>query len=123
MTPWTVARQTPLPMGFPGQEYWSGLPFPSPGDLSDPGIEPVSFALSGRFFTAEPLGKPCIMVLRNTVILESCQSFRYPLSPSSRGGCKHLKVDEENAFLRVLGEKTMNLPAIYSKAHLTYSLL
>ena len=57
-TPWTVAGQAPLSMGFPRQEYWSGLPFPSPGDLSDPGIEPVSPALAGGFFTAEPPGKP-----------------------------------------------------------------
>ena len=42
MTPWTVARQAPLSMGFPRQEYWSGLPFPPPGDLPDPGIEPES---------------------------------------------------------------------------------
>ena len=41
-TPWTVARQPPLSMGFPRQEYWSGLPFPSPGDLPNPGIEPMS---------------------------------------------------------------------------------
>jgi len=40
VTPWTVARQVPLSMEFSRQEYWSGLPFPSPGDLSDPGIEP-----------------------------------------------------------------------------------
>ena len=40
-TPWAVAHQTPLPMGFSRQEYWSGLPFPPPGDLPDPGIEPV----------------------------------------------------------------------------------
>ena len=45
-------------MGFPRQEYWSGLPFPSPEDLPDPGIEPVSPALAGGFFTAEPPGKP-----------------------------------------------------------------
>ena len=44
-TPWTVARQAPLSMGFSRQEYWSGLPFPSPGDLPDPGIEPWSPAL------------------------------------------------------------------------------
>ena len=44
-TPWSVAHQTPLSMGFSRQEYWSGLPFPPPGDLSDPGIEPVSPAL------------------------------------------------------------------------------
>ena len=41
-TSWTVARQVPLSMGFPRQEYWSGLPFPPPGDLPDPGIEPES---------------------------------------------------------------------------------
>ena len=53
-TPWTVAHQAPLSMGFPSQEYWSGLPFPSPGDLSHPGIEPsppASPALAGGFFT------------------------------------------------------------------------
>ena len=44
--------------GFPRQEYWSGLPFPSPGDLPDLGTEPVSPALAGGFFAAEPPGKP-----------------------------------------------------------------
>ena len=57
-TPWTVACQSPLSMGFPRQEYWSGLPFPPPGDLPHPGIEPASLALAGRFFTTEPPGKP-----------------------------------------------------------------
>ena len=56
--PWTVACQAPLSMEFPRQEYWSGLPFPSPGDLPRPGTEPRSPALTGGFFTAEPLGKP-----------------------------------------------------------------
>ena len=42
VTPWTVACQAPLSMGFPRQEYWSGLPFPFPGDLPDPGIKPAS---------------------------------------------------------------------------------
>ena len=60
-TPWTVACQAPLFMGFYRQEYWSGLPFPTPGDLPDPGIEPtspVSPALVVGFFTTEPPGKP-----------------------------------------------------------------
>ena len=57
-TPWTVAHQAPLSMRFPRQEYWSGLPFPSPGDLPDPGIEPASTAMAGGFFTTEPPGKP-----------------------------------------------------------------
>ena len=53
-TLWTVALQTPLSMGFSRQEYWSGLPCPSPGNLPNPGIEPMSLmspALAGRFFT------------------------------------------------------------------------
>ena len=50
VTPWTIACQVPLSLGFSRQEYWHGLPFPSPGDLSDPGIEQVSY-ISGRFFT------------------------------------------------------------------------
>ena len=56
--PWTVACQAPLSMEFPRQEYWSGLPFPSPGDLPNPGIKPVSPALAGKFFTTEPPEKP-----------------------------------------------------------------
>ena len=51
---WTVACQAPLSMGFPRQEYWSRLAFPSPGDLSNPGIEHTSPALAGGFFTTEP---------------------------------------------------------------------
>ena len=57
---WTVAHQFPLSMGFPRQEYWSGVPFLFPGDLPDPGIEPmspVSPALAGGFFTTKPPGK------------------------------------------------------------------
>ena len=56
-TPWTVACQAPLSMEFCRQEYWSGLPFTSPGDLPDSGIKPKSPALAGRFFTTEPPGK------------------------------------------------------------------
>ena len=53
VTSWTVACQAPLSMGFPGQEYWSGLPFPSLGDLLNPVIEFASPVLAGGFFTAE----------------------------------------------------------------------
>ena len=52
-TPWSVAYQAPLSMGFSRQEYWSGLPFPSPGDLPDPGIEPGSPALQADTLTSE----------------------------------------------------------------------
>ena len=61
VTLWTVAHQAPLTMIFPRQEYWSGWPFPPPGDLPDPEIKPTSPAfpaLAGRFFTTEPPGKP-----------------------------------------------------------------
>ena len=60
--PRTVARQPPLSTGFSRQEHWSGLPRPPPGDLPDPGSEPmspVSPALAGRIFTTEPPGKSC----------------------------------------------------------------
>ena len=58
-TPWAVACQSPLCMEFSGQEYWSGLPFPPPGNLPDPGIKPaspVSPALAGKFFITETPG-------------------------------------------------------------------
>ena len=58
VTPWTVARQAPLSMGFFRQEYWSGLPCRPPGDLPDPGIKPRSSALQADSLPAEPRGKP-----------------------------------------------------------------
>ena len=62
VTEQTVAHQVSLSLGFPGQEYWSGLPFSPSGNLSDPGFEPkspTSPALAGGIFTTEPPGKPC----------------------------------------------------------------
>ena len=56
-TPWTVTLQAPLSMGFSRQEYWSVLPFPSPGDLPDPGIKPKSPALQANSLLSEPPGK------------------------------------------------------------------
>ena len=58
MTPWTVARQAPLSRGFSRQEYWSGSPFPSPGDVPDSVIEPRSPALQADALPSEPPGKP-----------------------------------------------------------------
>ena len=70
VTPWTLACQAPLSMDFSRQEYWCGLPFPTPGDLPDSGIEPTSLASpasTGRFFTTnatwEALGKKQCPVL------------------------------------------------------------
>ena len=61
VTPWTIAHQASLPMEFSRQEYWTGLPPPTPGDLSDSGIKPTSLgssALASGFFTTVPSGKP-----------------------------------------------------------------
>ena len=61
VTLWTVTYQAPPFMGFSRQEYWSGLPFPSPGDIPDPEIEPGSPALQADALTSEPPGKPVQM--------------------------------------------------------------
>ena len=61
---WTVACKAPLPVEFPRQEYWSGLPFPSPGDLPDPGIEPASLkfpVLVGVFFTTSTIWEALLL--------------------------------------------------------------
>ena len=70
VTPWTVALQASLSMGFPRQEYWSGLPFPFPGNLPDPGIKPMppeSSALAGGFFTTVPHRKPLVFLQFSSV--------------------------------------------------------
>ena len=78
-TPRTSARWVPLSMGFPRQESWSGLPFLSPGDLPDPGIEPKSPALAGGCFTTQSPGKPPIQVhssvIHNSQKVEITQMF------------------------------------------------
>ena len=79
VTPWTVARQAPLSMEFSRQEYLSGLPFPSLGDLPDPGIESVSPALAGRFFTSEPPGKPILKMVSFKRFLINAQEGRSEL--------------------------------------------
>ena len=69
-TPWAVTYQASPSMGFSRQEYWSGLPFPSPGDLSDPGIEPGSPALEADALTSEPPGRQVADQERLETILE-----------------------------------------------------
>ena len=67
VTPWTVGHQTLLSMGFFRQEYWSGLPFPSPGDLPDPGIEPGSPTLQADSLPSEPSGKRIMKKIRQQI--------------------------------------------------------
>ena len=76
VTLWTVACQAPLSMGFSsGQEYWSRLSFPPPGDLPYLGIKPAYLALAGRFFTTEPPGKPILM--DTTLQIKTERFFKY----------------------------------------------
>ena len=98
---WTVAHQAPLSMGFPRQEYWSGLLFPSPRDLPDPGIKPVSPVsptLAGRFFPTAP-GKPQPLL---NLSGRNVKSASY--STPSPQGC-------QNIFLKNKSES--QLPAVF----------
>ena len=88
-TPWTIAYQAPPSMGFSRQECWSGLPFPSPGALPDPGIEPRSPALQAGALPSEPPGKPRPIVVNNknlslyvhmhAKLLQSCLALCNPM--------------------------------------------
>ena len=86
-TPWTVACQTPLSMGFSRQEYWSGLPFPSPEDLPDPGIEPGSSALEADDLTSEPPGKLSQYMQKNQLTKFNIYSWQKNVS--------HLEIEEK----------------------------
>ena len=83
MAPWTVARQAPLSMEFSRQEYWNGLPLPPPGDLSNPGIEPLFLASSALQVDSLPLGhygSPAIIMLRR-------QSLSLTWAAAASRGC------------------------------------
>ena len=76
--PWTVAHQVPLSMGFPKQEYWSGLPCPPPGDLPDPGIIPESLMSSASAGSSLPLAPLSWIVHNKNVLLTVLQAGRVP---------------------------------------------
>ncbi|CAI9153792.1 unnamed protein product [Rangifer tarandus platyrhynchus] len=88
---WTVAHQAPLFLGFSRQEYWSGLPFPPPGDLPNPGIKPRSLtspALADRFFTTSATWEA-----PQKAILYASSRLNDPITPLSRGtlqDCEHV---------------------------------
>ena len=86
-------HETLLSMGFPRQEYWSGLPFPSPGDLPDPGIKPTSPALGSGFFTAKPPRKPPLIKCCCSVV-KSCPTLCDPMSCSIPGFSVHHNLPE-----------------------------
>ena len=99
----TVAHQAPLSTGFPRQGYWSELPFPTPGDLPDPGIKPTSPVLAGGFFITEtprklPSGDTLMLKHKDPGVT---QSYRYPSRDMSTGrglgGSAHLYKGEEQS--------------------------
>ena len=80
VTPWTLAHQAPPSMEFSMQEYWNGLPFPSPEDLFDPGMELTSPALAGRFFTAEPPVLPFCLLRILSILVSTITTLPFLLS-------------------------------------------
>ena len=137
LTLWTAACQTPLSMGFSRQEYWSELPYPSIGDLPNPGTEPVSPASliydAGGFFTTEPSGKPKRLtekpsVWKGTGPWETAsaaggqpsegwgaQAFPTPLALECCQGCKPSLITPTHTsnLLIILGKKLNQRGAIY----------
>ena len=81
-TPWTVAYQAPRSIGFSRQDYWSGMPFPSPGDLPNPGIKPGSPELQTDALLSEPLGKPQVISLSRALLFATPWTVAYQAPPS-----------------------------------------
>ena len=84
VTPWTIVCQAPLSKGFSRQEYWSGLLFPLPGDLPDPGIKPTSPALASGFFITELPGNPNTTIIPSKLWLpKGPKSYTMPINSSN----------------------------------------
>ena len=99
VTPWTVAHQALASVGFSRQEYWSGLPFPSPEDLPDPGIEPRSPTLQADALLSEPPGK-------SLILLEQKSNFS-GMTPLPAVG-----------FIKTTNASTLNISILYSIVHI-----
>ena len=98
VTPGTVARRAPLSMEFPRQGHYSHLPFPSPGDLLNPGIKPVCPALACGFFTTEPPGKPqYLLVTRNFISLLLLTSWANKISKCCVYACLYMQTHKYKA--------------------------
>ena len=111
-TQWTVAHQAPPSMGFSRQEYWNGLPFPSLGDLPDPGIEPRSPTLEADALTSEPPGKPLSGNLIKTIYTYIRWFFPIPQKRFYLPCWLNLSFYE--AFSQFLWTKKFNCPQISS---------
>ena len=113
VTPWTVAGQAPLSMGYSRQEYWSGLPFPSPRDLPNTGIKPRSWVLQADSLTSEPPGKPknvqiTVQLHSFHILARLCsKSFKLCFSSTWTENFQMYKLDLEKA-----GEAEIKLPPL-----------
>ena len=108
--PWTIGHQAPLSMRFPWQEYWSGLPFPTPVDLPNPGIEPASFlspALTGRSFTirvtffSDFIFNPIFLGVVNIIQLPTNHLSLHEAVPKSLSGCSYFRRKMEHLSDRI----------------------
>ena len=117
MTTWTVAHQAPLSIGFTRQEYQSGLPFPSPEDLPNPGTESMFTALAGRSFTTEPPGKPIqyssLMIdlfflifssVQFSSVAQLCPTLCNPMSHSTPGLPVHHQLSFSQTHVHRVGD-------------------
>ena len=121
-TPWTVAHQAPRPVGFSSQEYWSGLPFPSPGALPDPGIE-LGYPLQAD---ALPAGRLCRQTLYNPgdggLIPRSGSRIEDPGALQSMGYIQMTPLPPPNEnYLPCLGRKRAAMLEHFSTSELSYS--
>ena len=119
VTPWSVAHQAPLSIGFPRQEYWSGLSFPSPGDLPDLGIEPTSPVLAGIFFITEPSGNPYRQILLMWIYLENCSDICTVRPPKIAALLLSLHLHSTRAHLAYMLHRWLTLLHTCSKPHYT----
>ena len=118
-TPWTVAHQAPPSMGFSRQEYWSGLPFPSPGYLPNPGIEPRSPTLHADALTSEPPGKPIVNIVYGFYWIGSFGGIWYRRNCSHDHSCR-CDVGRPFPWGNVYGQP--RLPHYFQKMWLLISL-
>ena len=98
VTPWTVASQAPPSLGFSRQECWSGLPFPSPGDLSNPGIEPASPTLQADALPSEPPGRP-LKIMSKLILMSKRHIFGWQILLPYITLTRSLKINQTMPFV------------------------
>ena len=122
VTPRTIACQAPLPMEFSRQEYWSGLPFPSPGDLLNVGMEPGSPSMQADSLPSEPLGGGMQIGSAIQFSAQSCQTLRHHGLQHARPPCPSRMGANSNSCPFTNGSllKLMSIESVMQSSHLTY---